>query len=306
MTTSEPLQIDRPADLDELVAAVGSAGLVVALGSGSHQDVGGVPDAAARRVVAPAGVRSYDPAEMTVRCSAGTTVAELDEVLGAAGQMCPLDPVDRTRTVGGVLGLGRSGPRRLRHGPIRDLVLQVRFVSAWGELSTAGGPTVKNVSGFDLCRLLVGSLGTLGVLGEVVLRCLPRPPEARWFAGTADPFALRDRLHRPSSILWDGTTTWLLLEGSAAEVRAEATVAGLDEVAGPPPMPSAGRRSVRPRELRDLRGSFLAEVGVGVVHLDGPVAGRPAPAEVLLHDEVKRLLDPDGRFAPGRELWGDR
>ncbi len=300
VSASEALEVARAATLDELVELVGVTGPVVPYGSGTHQDVGGVVDPSAARIGPPPGIRAYDPAEMTVRCGGGTTIAELDGVLDEAGQMCPLDPADRTRTVGGVLGLGRGGPRRLRYGAIRDLVLEVRFVSAFGRLATAGGPTVKNVSGYDLCRLLVGSLGTLGMMGEVVLRCLPRPAEARWLAGTADPFELRDRLHRPSSMLWDGTTTWVLLEGSAAEVAAEARVARLPEVDGPPILPTAGRRSVRPRELRRLTGSFVAEIGVGVVHHHRPQARRTVEAPTRrLHERLRAEFDPDGRLNPG-------
>ncbi|MEO1063849.1 MAG: FAD-binding protein [Actinomycetota bacterium] len=303
--SSPGLEVARAADLDELVELVGPRGPVVPVGAGSHQHVGGAADVGARGVSAPAGVRSYDPAEMTVRCGAGTTVAELDAHLAPAGQMCPID-ADPARTIGGVLGVGRSGPRRLRYGAVRDLLLEVRFVSAFGKLATAGGPTVKNVSGYDLCRLLVGSLGTLGMIGEIVLRCLPRPAESRWLSGDADPFELRRRLHRPSSILWNGSTMWVLLEGSAAEVEAQARLAGLDEAHGPPDLPTGGRRSMRPRELPDLSGEFVAEVGVGVVHLVEPTGTAPQPAEQLLHAEVKRHLDPDGRFSPGRQLWGAR
>jgi FAD/FMN-containing dehydrogenase len=159
------------------------------------------------------------------------------------------------------------------------------------------------VSGFDLARLLVGSRGTLGMMGELVLRCLPRPAESVWLSGTTDPFELRRRLFRPTTILWDGRTTWVNLEGSAAEVAAEAAVAGLAEVDGPPAVPTAGRRSLRPRELRNLDGSFLAEIGVGVVHVDRAVADAGPPAEVELHGRVKANLDPDRRFSPGRTLW---
>src|SRR5207247_4197918 len=108
-------------------------------------------------------------------------------------------PAGDGATVGGVLAVGRSGLRRLRFGPIRDVLLEARYVSAEGRLVKAGGPTVKNVSGFDLCRLLVGSLGTLGLLAEVVLRCRPLPAESRWLAGEADPLGLLRRPYRPSS-----------------------------------------------------------------------------------------------------------
>lgn len=299
-----PTQVDvaRAGSLDELVALVGTEGQLVPHGSGSHQHLGGEPDVSLPRIGAPAGIVAYDPAEMTVRCGAGTTIGELDAALAAAGQMCPID-VDAERTVGGALGVGRSGLRRLRYGALRDLVLEVRFVSAFGLLTKTGGPTVKNVSGYDLARLLVGSRGTLGMMGEVVLRCLPRPAESRWFGGRTDPFELRRRLFRPTTILWDGRTTWLNLEGSAAEVASEAAVAGLAEVEAPPAVPTRGRRSLRPRYLRDLDGIFLAEIGVGVVHLDHPVPEQGPPAEVELHGRVKANLDPDHRFSPGRTLW---
>src|SRR5205807_9041325 len=130
---------------------------------------------------------------------------------------------------GGVLAGGRTGIRRLREGPMRDVLLEARYISGEGRLIKGGGPTVKNVSGFDLCRLLVGSLGTLGFLGEVVLRCRPRPAVSQWFAGEAEPFDLLHRLHQPASILWDGTTTWLLLEVHAADVETQATIAELAE-----------------------------------------------------------------------------
>ena len=108
---------------------------------------------------------------------------------------------------------------------MRDALLQARVVTAAGTMVKAGGPTVKNVSGFDLCRLLVGSLGTLAFLGDVILRTRPRPAVQQWLAGAADPFAVRRRLYRPASILWDGVTTWVCLEGHPTDVLAE-VVAG--------------------------------------------------------------------------------
>src|SRR5207247_1911290 len=175
-------------------------------------------------------------------------------------------PAGDGATVGGVLAVGRSGLRRLRFGPIRDVLLEARYVSAEGRLVKAGGPTVKNVSGFDLCRLLVGSLGTLGLLAEVVLRCKPLPALSRWLAGEAEPFDLFHRLARPSSILWDGTTTWVLLEGRPADVEDQARLTSFSDVEGPPPLPTGGRVSMRPSQLRTLEGTFVAEIGVGIVH----------------------------------------
>ena len=121
----------------------------------------------------------------------------------------------------GALAVGRSGIRRLGYGPVRDTLLQARYVSAEGEVVKAGGPTVKNVSGFDLCRLLVGSRGTLGFLGEVILRTRPRARYEQWFSGPVDPEDALGRLHRPTAILWDGATTWVLLEGDERDVEAQ-------------------------------------------------------------------------------------
>ena len=100
-------------------------------------------------------------------------------------------------------------------------MLEVRFVTADGRLVKGGGPTVKNVSGFDLPRLLVGSFGTIGVIVQVTLRCQPRPETSAWFVTDADPFEVRRDLYRPSCIAWDGTRTHVLLEGVAADVEAE-------------------------------------------------------------------------------------
>ena len=167
------------------------AGPVVAVGGRTQWDVGGPLDPAvdARTVRAPAGIVTVEAADMTVRVRAGTTVVELDAALAEVGQAVAL-PAWPGATVGGVLAVGRSGLRRLGWGAVRDTVLEVRYVSAAGTVVTAGGPTVKNVSGFDLCRLLVGSLGTLGLLAEVVLRTRPLPATERWLAGPADPFTL--------------------------------------------------------------------------------------------------------------------
>src|SRR5262249_53954994 len=138
-------------------------------------------------VRAATGIVDYDPADLTVTLGAGTTCEELATVLHAHGQECPLDPRDPHATIGGVLACGLSGPRRLRHGPLRDRLLEVRFVAADGRLVKGGGPTVKNVSGFDIPRLLVGSLGTIGVLVQVTLRCQPAPASASWFETDGDP-----------------------------------------------------------------------------------------------------------------------
>ncbi len=293
--------------LQALAAEVGPCDPVVPAGGRTQWEIGGLPDPGAREVFLPAGILEYEPAEMTVRCLAGTTLAELAAVLAEAGQMVPLDlPHAEVATVGGVLAVGRSGIKRLGYGPIRDVLLQVVFVTADGELVRSGGPTVKNVSGFDLCRLMVGSLGTLGVIGEVILRCLPRPAVSQWFSGEADPFELLHRLYRPVSVLWDGTRVWLCLEGHSADVDAQASLTSLEPCAGPPELPSPGRVSLRPSELKSLKGEFVAEVGVGVAHLPDPTStGSLEARNLALCQEIKQRFDPLGRLNPGRSVWAE-
>lgn len=286
--------------LDDFAAEVGTSDPVTVVGGRTQWDVGGPPAAGVREVRAPAGVAWVRPDEMTACCGAGTSVADLDAALGEHGQWVAL-PAWNGATVGGVLAVGHSGLRRLGYGPARDTVLQVRYVSAEGKVITAGGPTVKNVSGYDLCRLLVGSLGTLGLLGEVLVRTRPRPAVSQWLAGSADPFALRRKLHAPVSLLWDGNTTWVLLEGNAGDVEAQAALSGLDPVDGPPALPPH-RWSVPPEAFSALRGTFVAEVGVGVVHHADPQPRRVIePGIVELNRRLKLEFDPTSRLNPGRD-----
>jgi glycolate dehydrogenase FAD-binding subunit len=298
-----------------------AAGPVAVAGGRTQWDVGRAPRAGGadadldartadevREVRAPAGIVALDAADMTVTVGAGTTVADLDAALAEVGQTVAL-PDPPGATVGGVLAVGRSGIRRLGWGPVRDTLLRVRYVSAEGDVVTAGGPTVKNVSGFDLCRLLVGSLGTLGLLAEVVLRTRPLPATERWVVGEVDPFALVGALHRPAAVLWDGTTTWTLLDGHPDDVAAQAGGRGLVDAPGGSPALPPHRWSLRPGELRDLParaghrpGGFVAEVGVGVVHAEVAPAPRTVePAVARLHRRIKDLFDPTGRLNPDRD-----
>ena len=163
--------MDLTALAAEVAATIANADVgVVAVGGGTHQEVGNRLPSGLTGIRLPAGIVAHEPDDLTVTALAGTTVRELQAVLAASGQEVPLDPRDADATVGGVLAAGLSGTRRLRLGPVRDTLLEVRFVDGTGTLVTGGGPVVKNVSGYDIPRLLVGSLGTLGViynLGDV-------------------------------------------------------------------------------------------------------------------------------------------
>jgi len=277
--------------LDEVCERIAVSDAVLPVGGRTQWEVGGVPGDG-EEVAAPAGIVAYDPAELTVTVGAGTTAGELRATLADSGQQCALDPPDEDATVGGVLAAGLSGHRRLRVGPLRDLLLEVRFVTARGSLVRGGGPTVKNVTGFDLCRLLVGSLGTLGLITQVTLRCAPLPAVSTWATTTEAPGPVLGRLFRPSCVLHDGAHTRVLLEGNADDVTDQVRTAGLTPIDSPEsPVavsgPHRGRMSVPPGRLQRVAEELAAlrevvavsETGVGTVHvgttdLDGFTAAR--------------------------------
>ncbi|MDO4904401.1 MAG: glycolate oxidase subunit GlcE [Lautropia sp.] len=123
------------------------------------------------------GVVHYDPSELVVTVRCGTPLAELEAVLAREGQCLPFEPPHFAPggTVGGMVATGLSGPRRLSMGAVRDFVLGTVLVSPGGEVMRFGGEVMKNVAGYDVSRLLVGSMGVLGMIAEVSLKVLPQP-----------------------------------------------------------------------------------------------------------------------------------
>lgn len=284
-------------DLAEFAAAVGPDGTVTIAGLGTRG--GAVPGV--RCVAAPSGIESVQADEMIACCGAGTPVDEIVDALAVHGQTLALPPGG---TVGGALAVGISDVRRLGYGPVRDVLLQARYVSAAGEVVKAGGPTVKNVSGFDLCRLLVGSRGALGFLGEVIVRTRPLAACSQWFtAECTDPFTVFTKLHRPVSVLWNGSSVWALLEGHPADVAQQARATVLEECDGPPSLPTGSRRSLPPQQVMAQEGTFVAEVGVGVVHHAQTWTAPPRSDRVAtLARSLKREFDPKGRLNPGIDV----
>ncbi len=301
LTVVDPVLLD-------FAAEVGAEGPVTVEGSRTCWTLGGEPDPACRVLRAPEGIVNYRPEEMTVQVRAGTTVAELHAELARSGQRTGLP--DRGGTVGGAVAVGQNDLAVLGRGSVRVALLQVRYVSAEGEMVTGGGPVVKNVSGFNLPKLMVGALGTLGLVAEVILRTNPIPGTSRWLRSSeASPFAVRDALLRPSAVLWDGTSTWVQLEGHRADVDAETAelaVLGLFvQVDGPPDLP-LHRWSIVPSEISRLdqaqTGPFVASVGVGTVWAAQPQPPRGIDAAAaVVAKRMKATFDSIGRLNPGRD-----
>lgn len=298
------------AALAAFAADVGADSPVAVQGGGTRWHLGGVLAENARLVEAPTGIVDYQPAEMIITVRAGTSTADLHAALAEHGQTCALP--DRGGTVGGSVAVGENRLDRLGRGSVRDAVLQVRYVSADGTLVTGGGPVVKNVTGFNIPKLMTGSLGTLGLIAEVVLRTNPVPGVQRWIRGEhVDPRDLRDGLLRPGAVLWDGTCSWALVEGHEVDVEAE--IARLAErtdivtVDGPPPLPPY-RWRLAPSEAshadRLVEGDFVASIGVGTVWASSaPPAREPDPVAMQIAHRMKQLFDPTGRLNPGRTPW---
>ncbi|MEA2212828.1 MAG: glycolate oxidase binding subunit [Solirubrobacteraceae bacterium] len=121
------------------------------------------------------GIVDYDPAELTFTARAGTPVREVETALSAERQHLPFDPPWRDATLGGVVAAGTSGPASYRHGGVRDFVIGVDFLDGTGTLVHGGGRVVKNAAGFDLPKLMVGSMGRLGILVALTFKVFPRP-----------------------------------------------------------------------------------------------------------------------------------
>ncbi len=123
------------------------------------------------------GMIEYIPEEFTFTAFAGTPLSDVVQILYENGQYLPFDPplVERGATLGGTVASGLSGSGRYRFGGVRDFILGVRFIDGRGELISAGGKVVKNVAGYDFPKLMVGSLGGLGLLVELSFKVFPRP-----------------------------------------------------------------------------------------------------------------------------------
>ncbi|HEX7374504.1 MAG TPA: FAD-binding protein, partial [Steroidobacteraceae bacterium] len=129
-------------------------------------------------VAGHSGIVHYDPAELVITARAGTPLSEIVDALAARDQHLPFEPpaFGAAATIGGTIAAGLAGPARLSAGPVRDYVLGTRVLTGDGRVLRFGGEVMKNVAGYDVSRLMAGSLGILGVLLDVSIKVLPRAP----------------------------------------------------------------------------------------------------------------------------------
>jgi glycolate oxidase FAD binding subunit len=221
----------------------------------------------------------YRPGDMTVAVQAGMSLAVLQPILAEHGQWLAIDPPTETAgaTIGGLLVSGDAGPCRLRHGTLRDLAIGCTLVLADGTIARAGGHVIKNVAGYDLTKLMYGSLGTLALVGEVVLRLSPLPAASRTISCALRPTgatrataAVIGSGVEPSAVEWHGTPshagtllvrldgTGRTIESATAHVVAALREVGVDDldIVSGSPSPDRG-------------GAVLAE-------------GRPGPSTVRI------------------------
>lgn len=204
-------------------------------GGGSKDFYGGRLEGEPLDVGALSGISHCEPTELVISARAGTPLAQLEQELATYGQMLAFEPprFAGRATIGGAVAAGLSGPRRASCGSLRDFVLGVEMIDGRGELLRFGGKVIKNVAGFDVSRLMAGSLGTLGLLTEVTLKTVPRPrAECTLRLELDQPQALESmtcwaRLPLPiSATAWHDGILHVRLSGAAAAVSAARAAVG--------------------------------------------------------------------------------
>jgi len=198
-------------------------------GGGSKAFYGGEPVGEPLDVAPLAGISSYEPSELVVTVRAGTRLSELEAALAEKGQCLPFEPprFGASGTVGGMVAAGLAGPARAAVGGVRDYVLGATMINGRAELLSFGGQVIKNVAGYDVSRVLAGSMGIFGVICEVSLKVLPMPPASVTLRLEMDAGNAIRRLNEwggqplpvNASAWWDGMLV-LRLSGALAAVQA--------------------------------------------------------------------------------------
>lgn len=207
------------------------------------------------------GIVDYEPSELVVTTRCGTPLADIEAVLAERGQMLAFEPphFGDDATIGGCIAAGLSGPRRMSAGAVRDFVLGVRLLDGEGRVRTFGGQVMKNVAGFDVSRLLAGSLGTLGILLDVSLKTLPRPVQEvtlQLEMNEADALVAGNRWVAQalplSASCWHAGVLHLRLSGAPTAIRSAQAVIGGETFAD---------GDAFWRDLREQRHAFFRDGG---------------------------------------------
>jgi glycolate oxidase FAD binding subunit len=204
-------------------------------GGGTKVFYGGLPQGEPLDVTGLAGISSYEPTELVVTARAGTLLSDLEATLEEQGQCLPFEPprFSSRGTVGGMVAAGLSGPARANAGSVRDHVLGVTLLNGRAEVLTFGGQVAKNVAGYDVSRLMVGSLGILGVICEVSIKVLPIKRACTTLCFDWDEAQALAQLNLWASqplplnaSAWHGGRLHVRLAGADAAVRAARTKLG--------------------------------------------------------------------------------
>jgi len=237
---------------EQVMSAVADKTVLNIVGGNSKAFYGRKATGAQLCVAGHRGIVNYEPTELVLTARCGTPMAEIEEALGEQGQMLAFEPpyFGLDATLGGTIACGVSGPRRPFAGSVRDAVLGVRCLNGKGESLRFGGEMVKNVAGFDVSRLMVGSMGTLGVLLDVSLRVVPQPEAELTLAFDCDELqsieylaGWRRQALPISASSFDGALLCLRLSGTQEGVDAACSVLGGERVKG-------GEHWLRLREQR--------------------------------------------------------
>ena len=222
--------------LQERIREAAGRGTALQLrGGGSKDFYGNAPRGEVLDTRAYAGIIDYEPTELVVTARCGTSLAELEQALQGKGQFLPFEPphFSAAATLGGCVAAGLSGPGRASAGALRDFLLGTRLIDGRGNLLTFGGQVMKNVAGYDVSRLLAGSLGTLGLIAEASIKVLPRPPAVATLRLRMSEERALDALNRwagqplpLSASAWHDGELALRLSGSQAGVAAAAAKIG--------------------------------------------------------------------------------
>ena len=303
-----------PRTESELAQAIADAKSPVRVIGGGTRSVVGMGNAEILSARNLSGITLYEPGSLTLVAQAGTPVEQIETALAAEGQRLPFEPMDHrgllgtggTPTIGGVVGGNVSGPRRIQVGAARDFLLGVRFVDGAGRILKNGGRVMKNVTGYDLVKLMAGSRGRLGVLSEVSFKVLPLPEVTATLVlpgldDAAAVNAMSKALGSPYEVTgaahWPGRGTFLRIEGFAGSVAYRA--GKLREMLGGDIEESAQRWT----EIRDV-SPFQGVDGdiwrVSVKPGDAPGIAASAGAEAVLYDWGGGLIWL--RMAPGTDL----